>query len=215
VLVDAGVDLREQLLSADVKHLDGVLLTHSHADHIFGLDDLRQLALVMKSPIPVHMDAKTAETVIPAFGYIFRQAPTSSYPAFCTHREIHHDRVTTIQGAAGPIDCQPLVAEHGDIHALGFRMGNIAYLPDMKRISDSNSLKALENVEVLIVDCLREIDHPAHLSLSESLAFIEQINPARAVLTNMHSDLDYQTLLERLPEHIVPGFDGFQLEIPC
>jgi phosphoribosyl 1,2-cyclic phosphate phosphodiesterase len=70
-------------------------------------------------------------------------------------------------------------------------------------------------VEVLIVDCLREIDHPAHLSLSESLAFIEQINPARAVLTNMHSDLDYQTLLERLPEHIVPGFDGFQLELPC
>lgn len=214
VLIDAGVDLREQLLSADVSHLDGVLLTHSHADHIFGLDDLRQLAMVMKTPIPVHMDAKTAETVMPAFGYVFHQAPTSSYPAFCTHVEINHDRVTTIDGAAGSMDFQPLIAEHGDIHSLGFRVGNIAYLPDMKRISDSNSIKALENLDVLIVDCLREINHPAHLSLNESLAFIEQVNPKRAVLTNMHSDLDYQALLERLPKHIVPGFDGFQLEVP-
>jgi phosphoribosyl 1,2-cyclic phosphate phosphodiesterase len=111
------------------------------------------------------------------------------------------------------MDFQPLLAEHGDIHSLGFRTGNIAYLPDMKRISDSNSLKALENLDVLIVDCLREIEHPAHLSLNESLAFIEQINPKRAILTNMHSDLDYQALLERLPKHIVPGFDGFQLEL--
>lgn len=214
VLIDAGVDLREQLLAADVSHLDGVLLTHSHADHIFGLDDLRQLALVMKTPIPVHMDAKTAETVMPAFGYIFHQAPTSSYPAFCSHVDISHDRVTTISGAAGSMDFQPLVAEHGDIHSLGFRVGNIAYLPDMKRISDSNSIKALENLDVLIVDCLREINHPAHLSLNESLGFIEQINPKRAVLTNMHSDLDYQALLDRLPKHIVPGFDGFQLEVP-
>lgn len=214
VLIDAGVDLREQLLSADVSHLDGVLLTHSHADHIFGLDDLRQLALVMKTPIPVHMDAKTAEIVLPAFGYIFHQAPTSSYPAFCTHMDIHHEELTCIEGSGGAIEFQPLVVEHGDIHALGFRMGDIAYLPDMKRLANSNSLKALENLDVLIVDCLREIDHPAHLSLSESLAFIEQINPRRAVLTNMHSDLDYQALLERLPKHIVPGFDGFQLELP-
>ena len=214
VLIDAGVDLREQLLSANVMHLDGVLLTHSHADHIFGLDDLRQLALVMKSPIPVHMDANTADTVMPAFGYIFRQAPTSSYPAFCTDLEIHHDKLTTIQGAAGAIEFHPLVVEHGDIHALGFRMGNIAYLPDMKKVADSRSLKALENLDVLIVDCLREVNHPAHLSLSESLEFIEQINPRRAVLTNMHSDLDYESLLKRLPENIVPGFDGFQLALP-
>jgi len=214
LLIDAGADLREQLLSANVTHLDGVLLTHSHADHIFGLDDLRQLALVMKTPIPVHMDAETAETVMPAFGYIFHQAPTSSYPAFCTHEQIHHARLTTIHGIAGAIDCQPLLAEHGDIHALGFRMGKIAYLPDMKRISNARSLEALKNLDVLIVDCLREIDHPAHLSLSESLAFIEQVNPKRAVLTNMHSDLDYQTLSEKLPKHIVPGFDGFQLELP-
>ena len=214
VLIDAGADLREQLLSAGVDHLDGLLLTHSHADHIFGLDDLRQLAMMMKTQIPVHMDALTAKTVLPSFGYIFHQAPTSSYPAFCTHVEINHDKVTTIQGQVDSIDFQPLVAEHGDIHALGFRMGNTAYLPDMKRITNSHSLKALENLDVLIVDCLREIYHPAHLSLNESLAFIEQINPKRAVLTNLHSDLDYQTLLERLPEHIVPGFDGYQFELP-
>lgn len=214
IVIDAGADLREQLLSADVMHLDGVLLTHSHADHIFGLDDLRQLALVMKTPIPVFMDSQTAQTVLPAFGYIFRQAPSSSYPAFCTHMEIHHDQITSIDGAGGTMDFQPLVVEHGDINALGFRVGNLAYIPDMKRISDSRSLNALVNLDVLIVDCLRQVKHPAHLSLNESLAFIEQINPKRAVLTNMHSDLDYQILQESLPDHIVPGFDGFQLEMP-
>jgi phosphoribosyl 1,2-cyclic phosphate phosphodiesterase len=211
VLIDAGADLREQLLSANVKHLDGVLLTHSHADHIFGLDDLRQLALVMKTPIPVHMDAKTAEIVMPAFGYIFKQAPTSSYPAFCTHREIHHEESICIDGAAGSMDFLPLVAEHGDIHALGFKIGNLAYLPDMKRISNTQSLNALKNLDVLIVDCLREIEHPAHLSLNESLAFIEEVNPTRAILTNLHSDLDYETLRKKLPAHIVPGFDGLEI----
>lgn len=213
-LIDAGADLREQLLSADAQHLDGVLLTHSHADHIFGLDDLRQLALLMKTPILVHMDAKTAETVMPAFGYIFRQAPASSYPAFCTHKEIHHDQVIRVDGAAGPLDFQPLLAEHGDIHSLGFRAGNMAYLPDVKRISDANTLVALENLELLIIDCLREVAHPAHMNLSESLAFIEKLSPKHAILTNMHSDLDYQALLERLPEHIVPGFDGLQMVLP-
>ena len=213
VLIDAGADCREQLLSAEVQHLDSVLLTHSHADHIFGLDDLRQLALVMKTPIPVHMDDKTAETVMACFGYIFHQAPKSSYPAFCTPMNIEHDKIISVDGAGGTLKFQPIVAEHGDIHALGFKVGNVAYLPDMKRISDSNSLAALQHLDVLIIDCLREVEHPAHLSLSESLAFIEQHKPKRTVLTNMHSDLDYQTLLDRLPEHIVPGFDGFQLEL--
>ncbi len=211
-LIDAGADLREQLLSANVMHLDGVLLTHSHADHIFGLDDLRQLALSMKKPIPVHMDESTAEIVMPPFGYIFRQAPTSSYPAFCSHHTIQHTSNTVIEGDGGNIEFQPIVADHGDIHALGFKIGNAAYLPDMKRIRAERDLAALENLDVLIVDALREVQHPAHMSLEESLAFIEQLKPKRAVLTNLHSDLDYEQLLARLPPHIVPGYDGMQIQ---
>jgi len=213
VLIDAGADLREQLLSADVRHLDGVLLTHSHADHIFGLDDLRQLALTMKTPIPVHMDALTEKIVIPAFGYIFNQAPGSSYPAFCSLQPIDENTSTRIEGAGGSIDILPVKADHGDIHSLGFRIGNVAYLPDMKRISDEQNLAKLEGLDVLIVDALREIQHPAHMSLAESLAFIDMIKPNRAVLTNLHTDLDYQALAGRLPAHIEPAFDGLQLTI--
>ena len=210
-LVDAGADLREQLLSANVTHLDGVLLTHSHADHIFGLDDLRQLALVVQTPIPVHMDELTAKIVMPPFGYIFHQAPTSSYPAFCSDHLIDHHRETLISGLGGDLAFQPIVADHGDIHSLGFRVNDAAYLPDMKRIADNRGLEALQDLDVLIVDALREKNHPAHMSLTESLAFIEAIKPKRAVLTNMHSDLDYEALKERLPVHIEPGYDGMQI----
>lgn len=210
-LVDAGADLREQLLSANVTHLDGVLLTHSHADHIFGLDDLRQLALVMRTPIPVHMDELTAKVVMPPFGYIFYQAPTSSYPAFCSDHVIYHDKQTVINGLGGELAFQPLVAEHGDIHSLGFRVNDAAYLPDMKRMADDRSMEALNNLDILIVDALREKHHPAHMSLEESLEFIDKVKPKRAVLTNMHTDLDYERLKERLPVHIEPGYDGMKI----
>ena len=211
VLIDAGADLREQLLSAQVSHLDAVLLTHSHADHIFGLDDLRQLALSMRSPIPVYMDNATSSMVMQAFNYIFRQAPNSSFPAFCTHGTIEHDQLIPIKGDAGNLTVKPLVAEHGDIHSLGFRIGNVAYLPDVKRVSDQASLKTLEGLDVLILDTLRYKTHPAHMNLEESLAFIKQMAPKRAVLTNLHSDLDYETLLKELPENVTPGFDGLQI----
>lgn len=213
VLIDAGADLREQLLAANVMHLDGVLLTHSHADHIFGLDDLRQLALSMKAAIPVYMDEETADVVVKSFGYIFHRAPNSSYPAFCTRHSITYGKVTTISGAGGDIDAIPLMADHGDIHALGFRIGSMAYLPDMKRIRDQASFEALKGVKTLIVDALRYQSHPTHMNLEESLQFIDSIQPERAILTNMHSDLDYVKLGEQLPDGVEPGFDGMTVSV--
>lgn len=211
VLIDAGADLREQLLAASVTYLDGVLLTHSHADHIFGLDDLRQLALSMKLPIPVHMDDLTASVVLRSFDYVFRQAPGSSYPAFCTQRSIEHGTAARISGAGGEIVATPLLAEHGDIHALGFRIGSLAYLPDIKRMSDAASLHALQGTHTLIIDALRYTQHPSHMNLEESLRFIDQVQPERAVLTNMHSDMDYEQLQSKLPAGIEPGFDGMEI----
>jgi len=212
ILIDAGADLREQLLSAGVTNLDGVLLTHSHADHIFGLDDLRQLALSMQSPIPVYMDEPTKEMVDKPFAYIFRQAANSSYPAFCSQHVIGQAQPVEIKGSAGSIKAQPILAEHGDINALGFRMANVAYLPDMKRIANQESMDRLQGLEVLIVDALRHNLHPSHMNLDEALAFIEQIKPERAVLTNMHSDMDYDTLRHSLPDNVEPGYDGMQIK---
>ncbi|ASJ74335.1 MBL fold metallo-hydrolase [Granulosicoccus antarcticus] len=211
VVIDTGADLREQLLSAEVDHLDGVLITHAHADHIFGMDDLRQLAINMRSSITVHMDTTTTQVVKQAFGYCFNQAPGSSYPPFCNLGHIEHGQSTIIEGAGGSIEALPLLAEHGDIHALGFRIGDVAYLPDMKRITDEASLAALQGVRVLIVDALRYKHHPTHMNLEDCLAFIDSIKPESAVLTNMHSDMDYDELCQNLPPHIRPGYDGLQL----
>jgi phosphoribosyl 1,2-cyclic phosphate phosphodiesterase len=212
VLIDAGADLREQLLSASVSHLDGVLLTHSHADHIFGLDDLRQLALFMRRSIAVYMTDETAAVVMKAFSYCFHQAPDSSYPAFCTAHRIVPGETTVIHGAGGPVEAVPLVAEHGDIDALGFRIGDFAYLPDIKRMKDAPGLQALDGVRTLIIDALRYKAHPSHMNLEEALAFIDRTGPERAILTNMHSDLDYESLCSELPLHVRPGYDGLQLD---
>jgi len=212
LLIDAGADLREQLLSAQVDQLDAVLLTHSHADHIFGLDDLRQLALFLRRSIDVHMDEQTANIVMRAFGYCFKQAKNSSYPAFCTEQRITHKQTSEINGAAGALHATPLRVEHGDIHALGFRIGNLAYIPDIKRISCEHAWRQLEGVSILVVDALRYRDHPSHMSLTESLSFIERVNPDRAILTNMHSDLDYDVLLNSLPSGVEPGYDGLSIE---
>ncbi len=211
LLIDTGADLREQLLSASVDHLDGVLITHSHADHIFGMDDLRQLAMIMRSSITVYMDAVTSNVVSQAFSYCFHQAAGSSYPAFCTLGHIEHGQPVRIGGAGGTIEAMPLLAEHGDINALGFRIADVAYLPDMKRITDTASLAALEGVRILIIDALRYKHHPSHMNLEECLAFIDHYKPEQAVLTNMHSDLDYDTLCQSLPPHVRPGYDGLQL----
>lgn len=213
VVIDAGADLREQLLSADVRSIEGVVLTHSHADHIFGLDDLRQMAINLRRPIDVWLDSPTRVQVMAAFGYCFHQAQGSSYPAFCTEQKLTSCEPFDINGPAGSIQFNTLIAEHGDINALGVRVADAVYLPDMKRISDAKSMDMLRDVKVLIVDALRYKSHPSHMNLEESLAFIESVKPERAILTNMHGDLDYQSVKASLPPGVEPGYDGMSIEL--
>ena len=213
VVVDTGADLREQLLSSNVKSIEGVVLTHSHADHIFGLDDLRQMAVNLRRPIDVWIDDFTRTQVMAAFGYCFVQAPGSSYPAFCTEHTLTPCTPFSIDGPGGAIQINTLVAEHGDINALGIRVGNAVYLPDMKRITHSNSIELLSDIDILIIDALRYNPHPSHMNLDESLGFIESVKPRRAILTNMHGDLDYQKLKSSLPDGVEPGYDGLQIKL--
>ena len=213
VVVDTGADLREQLLAANVSAIDGVVLTHSHADHIFGLDDLRQMAINLQRPIDVWLDSATREQVMAAFGYCFHRAPGSSYPVFCTEHELLPCQPFSIDGPGGIITVDTLLAEHGDINALGVKVGNTVYLPDMKRISDADSWALLNNVQTLIVDALRYKTHPSHMNLDECLEFIEKVKPQSAILTNMHGDMDYQSLKQRLPEGVQPGYDGMRIDV--
>lgn len=213
VVVDTGADLREQLLTADVRSIEAVVLTHSHADHIFGLDDLRQMAINLRRSIDVWIDEPTRVQVMKAFGYCFHQAQGSSYPAFCTEQTLFPHTPFTIGGPGGAVTLNTLMAEHGDINALGVRINDAVYLPDMKRITHPDAIALLSDVRVLIVDALRYKLHPSHMNLDECLAFIESVNPQRAILTNMHGDLDYATLKNMLPSGIEPGYDGLQIQL--
>lgn len=212
VVVDTTPDLRDQLLGADVRRLDAVLYTHEHADHIHGIDDLRPLAIVMHRRIPVHADRVTGELLQVRFGYCFETPAGSSYPPIL---ELHYMKpgiATRVDGPGGAVEAIPFVMEHGDIEAMGFRFGGLAYAPDVSRMPQE-SLRYLDGLEVLIIDALRYTPHPTHFSVSEALALIDEVKPKRAILTNLHTDLDYEALRRQLPSHIEPAYDGMQIEL--
>lgn len=210
VLVDTSPDLRDQLLDADVRHLDGVLFTHEHADHTHGIDDLRALAIHQRRRIDVYTDEPTSAALRLRFAYCFETPPGSSYPPIVREHRLASGRPVTIEGAGGPITALPFLQNHGDIDSLGFRFGDVAYSSDVKDLPAA-SCEALQGLSVWIVDALRYTKHPSHWSLSETLEWIVRLAPARAVITNMHVDLDYGTLLRALPAGVEPAFDGMQI----
>lgn len=208
VLIDTSPDLRQQLLDADVGELDAVLFTHAHADHVHGLDDVRMVVFNMRKRLPVWADGDTANQLVARFGYAFVQPAGSAYPPICDLNTLDGD--VTIDGAGGPITFTPFEVEHGSIDALGFRIGDVAYLPDVSDIPD-DIWPHLENLDLWIVDALRRDPHPTHAHLAKTLEWIDRMQPKRAVLTNMHIDLDYATLADETPDHIQPAYDGLTL----
>lgn len=212
VLIDTGPDLRQQLLDADVGHLDAVLYTHPHADHIHGIDDLRMLAIHHRRRVPVYMDAPTAHRAHEAFSYCFRTPEGSSYPPILEEHRITPGEPVVIDGEGGAIEALPILVRHGDIDALGFRIADVAYLPDVKDIP-ADSAAAFSGLTVWIIDALRMTSHPSHFSLDDALSWIARMKPKRAVITNMHVDMDYRTLAESLPETCEPAFDGMTIVV--
>lgn len=209
-LIDTPPDIRDQLLDAGIGELDGVLYTHDHADHTHGIDDLRMLAFNMKRRVDVHFDAATKTSLMRRFGYCFEAPAGSSYPPILNAHELHPLRPVTIDGAAGPIDLLPIPQEHGDMTSFGFRVGNVAYSPDISGLSEM-ALPHLAGLDLWIVDALRYIPHPAHFSVKQALGWIERLKPKRAILTHLHVDLDYARLAAELPVHVTPAFDGLQV----
>jgi phosphoribosyl 1,2-cyclic phosphate phosphodiesterase len=198
------------MLSANVKHLDAVWYTHEHADHTHGIDELRGYFLRQRKRIPVWADTTTAGMLMTRFAYCVVQAPGSDYPPILELHSIVAQRDVSTTGAGGTLTALPFYVQHGNIQALGFRIGNMAYTPDLNDIPEQ-SLAALTGLDVWIVDALRPKPHPSHFSLSETLGWIERLKPKHAVLTNMHVDLDYATLRAELPKNVEPAFDGMTL----
>lgn len=205
VLIDTSTDMREQLLDAGIGHLDGVVYTHSHADHVHGIDDLRQIVLNMRQRLAVWADAPTQNALITRFAYAFMQPEGSPYPSILDLRSIAGD--FEVPGAAGPIWFQPFTVDHGAMEALGFRIGPLAYLPDVVAIPEE-SWPFLEGLDCWVVDALRRKPHPTHAHLDLTLEWIARVKPRHAVITNMHLDLDYDTLLAELPPNVSPAYDG-------
>lgn len=212
VLIDTSPDLRNQLLTAGVGRLDAVIYTHAHADHVHGIDDLRMIVFNMRARLPVWADAPTRAALLDRFGYAFVQPEGSTYPPILDMHLIDGD--VTIDGAGGPITFTPFLVAHGGMDALGFRIGDLAYLPDVAQIPDA-AWPLLDNLDCWIVDALRRDPHPTHSHLAQTLDWIARVKPKRAVLTNMHIDLDYATLLAETPDHVAPAYDGLTLTFPA
>ncbi len=211
VIIDTSPDMREQMLAENVKEIDGVWYSHEHADHTHGIDELRAFFLRQRKRIPVWADASTLDLLKHRFAYCFQSPAGSDYPPTLLPHVIDVGTPFETNGAGGTISAIPFLLHHGNIEALGFRIGSVAYTPDLNGIPDA-SIPCLENLDMWIVDALKRTPHPSHFSLEETLAEIARFKPKRAILTNMHVDLDYATLQRELPTGIEPAYDGLKFQ---
>lgn len=213
VAIDTGPDFREQMVRANVRSLDAVIYTHAHADHIHGIDDIRGYVIEQRRLMDIYADRPTLARLREGFGYCFETPPGSSYPPIVRPHEIAHDESMTIDGEGGPLTFEPLPQIHGEIVSLGFRIGKIAYCPDVNDFPPDTSDR-LFDLDLLVIDALQYQPHPSHFSLDEALAWIARLAPRKAVLTHMHVPLDYETVMRETPENVEPGYDGMVIELP-
>jgi len=214
LLVDTSPDLREQMLSARVTHLDAVLLTHPHADQTHGIDDLRPFALTERRQIPIYGDEDTLAHIMGQFAYAFSQPEGSVYRPIVSAQIIKEPfKPFEVTGEGGPIPVRVFWQEHGGVRSLGYRFGAIAYSSDVNGLDDA-AFTALEGVECWIVDALQYKPHPTHANLEQALEWIARVRPKRAILTNLHTSMDYATLVRELPKGIEPAYDGMEITLP-
>ena len=212
VLIDTSPDMRQQLINAKVINLDAVLYTHDHADQTGGIDDLRAFALRNRKRVPVYLDKETSKRLIPRFDYCFKDGEKSGYPAILEENRIELFKEFVISGSGGEISFLPFLQKHGNIDSIGFKFNNIAYSSDVVGFHDK-SLKYLYNLDYWIIDALRHLPHPTHTHLDQTLKWIKKYKTKKAYLTNMHIDLDYNYLLENLPNNVLPSYDSLNFKI--
>ncbi|MEL6751452.1 MAG: MBL fold metallo-hydrolase, partial [Pseudomonadota bacterium] len=214
VVIDTGPDFREQMIDADVSTADAVLYSHAHADHIHGIDDLRSFVINSRKRVQIWADAATSVRLHEGFGYCFETPEGSQYPPILDENRMTAGDPVTIKGAGGDITLLPFEQPHGSIHSLGFRIDDFAYCSDVSAL-DERALPHLENLDCWVIDALQYREHPSHMNLETTLGWIEKLAPRRAVLTHMHTPLDYATVQAETPSHVTPAHDGMVVEWPC
>lgn len=207
VLIDTSPDLRTQMLAAGVRHVDAVLYTHDHADQVHGVDDLRVFAMRTRRRIPAWMDGATRQALAGRFPYIFESQ--EGYPAILDERAIPaHGQAWTVGGAGGDLPVVTFDQAHGPIRSVGYRIGPVAYSSDVSDL-DETAIEAVRGCELWIVDALRWTPHPTHAHVDKTLDWIARAGVKRAVLTNLHLDLDYHALKAAVPAHVDVAHDGW------
>lgn len=207
VLIDTSPDLRAQMLAAEVKHVDAVLYTHDHADQTHGIDDLRVFAMRARRRIPAYMDDATRAALFGRFGYIFESV--EGYPAIVEAHDIPpHGQAWSVDGSGGELPVVTFDQAHGPIRSVGYRIGPVAYSSDVSDL-DEAAFAALCGAELWIVDALRWTPHPTHAHVEKTLDWIARSGVRRAVLSNLHIDLDYKALSALVPENVEVAFDGW------
>ncbi|HXC26809.1 MAG TPA: MBL fold metallo-hydrolase [Stellaceae bacterium] len=209
VLIDCSPDLREQLLDAKVRGLDAVILTHAHADHLHGIDDMRAVNRLVGAQIPLYATQESLGEIERRFGYVLRPPPTDG---FFTRPSLAPHRIDGPFPAAG-VPVTPFLQDHGYGTTLGFRIGAFGYSTDAVELDDA-AFAALAGIDTWIVDCLRYEPHPTHSHVARTLEWIERVKPRRAILTHMDRPLDYTELAAQLPPGVEPGYDGLIVELP-
>jgi phosphoribosyl 1,2-cyclic phosphate phosphodiesterase len=211
ILVDTSPDLRDQLLDADVRRLDAVLYTHAHADHLHGIDDLREVNRAMNGPIDCYGAADTLATIQHRFEYVFKDAGHGPKRVVFRPWLIPHE----IDGpfAVSGVPVEPFAQDHGfNQMTLGFRFGSAAYSTDLTELPEA-SFARLEGLDLWIVGCLSDKPHDTHAHVDKVVGWVERLRPKRTVLVHLGTRLDYARLAAELPESIVPGYDGMVLEV--
>lgn len=205
VVVDTGTDFRQQALRVGLDRLDAVLFTHAHADHIFGLDDIRPFNFRTGRAVPCYADERTWRDLRRVYEYIFRPAPYGGLPQVEPHV------------VDGPFELfglhvEPYYVIHGRLPVVAYRFGAAAYVTDCNEIPDE-TIEGLRGLDVLVLDGLRFADHPTHMTISKALAYVERIGPARAFLTHMNHEVSHEAVSRDLPDGVELAYDGLVLEV--
>ena len=204
ILIDTGPDLRNQALRENITRVDAVLYTHTHADHLHGIDDLRAFCVLQRKQIPLYAKQDAVEHITQKFGYTLREPsdfwemPVLRTEAISEPFELFGTKIT------------PIPVMHGRSQIFGYRIGNIAYMTDVSEITEA-SFALLENLDALLIDCLREKSHPTHINIEQSLVYISRIKAKQSYMIHMTHELEYASLTNKLPKDVFVGYDGLKL----
>lgn len=207
LVIDAGPDFRQQMLTHQVRHLNGILLTHEHVDHIFGLDDIRAFNWVQKQPTDIYAEERVQIAIRRIFDYVFA---TYRYPGI---PQMHLHLIENKPFQISDLEIIPIRGYHYKLPVFGFRFGKIAYVTDVNRLEDAE-IDKLRGLDVLVLNALRKEEHISHYSLSQALELIAEVKPGKAYLTHLSHQMGfYDEVQKELPKNVFLSYDGLEIEI--